>query len=209
MQAWAVHYCCLLTEALARFPRALVHGFQSVGSGRVLLRWRSFQVLPISLSHELIIFCGPRPGRRVGRQATGPLWDHIAQSSGELLVDGAARAQAAPHERNDKEDCKMAGADWHLRSVRNLKQLICTPGARDLLPTSRTAGLAARLLIKEIKIGVFRSVRYLNTTIQLFFPKVRPAVERIDDRFATGRWQQSRPSSRLTSSRASDAMLRR
>src|SRR3982074_424812 len=120
-------YCCLLTEALARFPRALVHGFQSVGSGRVILRWRSFRVLPISLSHELIIFCGPRPGRRVGRQATGPLWDHIAQSSGELLVDGAARAQAAPHERNDKEDCKMAGADWHLRSVRNLKQLICTP----------------------------------------------------------------------------------
>jgi hypothetical protein len=137
------------------------------------------------------------------------LWDHIAQSSGELLVDGAARAQAAPHERNDKEDGKMGRADWHLRSVRNLKQLICTPGARALLPTSRTAGLAARLLIKKIKIGIFKSVRYRNTTIQLFFSKVRPAVERIDDRFATGRWQQSRPSSRLTSSRASDAMLRR
>jgi hypothetical protein len=75
------------------------------------------------------------------------LWDHIAQSSGELLVDGAARTQAAPHERND-EDCKMAGADLHLRSARNLKQLICTPGARALLP-SRTAGLAARLLIKR------------------------------------------------------------
>jgi hypothetical protein len=99
------------------------------------------------------------------------LWDHIAQSSGELLVDGAARAQAAPHERNDKEDCKMAGADWHLRSVRNLKQLICTPGARDLLPTSRTVGLAARLLIKKIKFAYSEAVRYLNTPIQLFSPK--------------------------------------
>ena len=206
MQAWAVHYCCLLTEALARFPRALVHGFQSVGSGRVLLRWRSFQVLPLSLSHELIIFCGPRPGRRVGRQATGPLWDHIAQSSGELLVDGAARAQAAPHERNDKEDCKMAGADWHLRSVRNLKQLICTPGARDLLPTSRTAGLAARLLIKKIK---FAYSGILIPRSSYFLPKFWPAVERSDDESATSRSQQSRPSSRLTSSRASDAMLRR
>jgi hypothetical protein len=89
------------------------------------------------------------------------LWNHIAQSSGELLVDGAACAQAAPHERNDEEDCKMAGADWHLRGVRNLKQLICTAGARALLP-SRTAGLAASYSSKD-KIGVFRNGRYLNT----------------------------------------------
>jgi hypothetical protein len=130
------------------------------------------------------------------------LWDRIAQSSRELLVDGAARAQAAPHERNDKEDCKMAGADWHLRSVRNLKQLICTPGARAAEPYGRIGREATH---QKDKIGVFRSARYLNTLSS----KIWPAVERIGDESATGRSEQSRPSSRLTSSRASDAMPRR
>src|SRR3982074_1964470 len=92
-------YCCLLTEALARFPRALVHGFQSVGSGRVLLRWRSFQVLPLSLSHELIILQKEFSIGGSVRLASGPFGYHMPQASGELLVDGAARAQAAAYAR--------------------------------------------------------------------------------------------------------------
>jgi|GEM_PF-4293491 len=65
----------------------------------------------------------------------------------------------------------MAGADWHLRSVRNLKQLICTPGARDLLPTSRTAGLAARLLIKKIKFAYSEALGIQIPRSSYFLPK--------------------------------------
>jgi hypothetical protein len=73
-----------------------MHGFQGVGFGRVILRRRGLQALPLPLFHELIIFCGSGPGRRVGRQATGPLGDHIAQSSASfsLMAPHALRPHA-------------------------------------------------------------------------------------------------------------------
>jgi hypothetical protein len=56
---------------------------------------RRHQALPLPLPHEFFILGGAGSGRRVGRQAPGPVRESIGDPGREPLVDAAASAQRA------------------------------------------------------------------------------------------------------------------
>ena len=73
--------------------------------------------LSLAFLHEPIIFRGAGTRRRIRRQASGPVWNKVAQSGRKMLVDGSAGAEVAGQKRDGEGDSKMARAHWHLRSV--------------------------------------------------------------------------------------------
>src|SRR5258707_72193 len=86
-------------------------------TGLIFFGRGGLKALLFPLFHELVVFRGARTGRRIRGQATGPLRDHVAQSGGEVAVDGSAATEPARHERDGNHDCNMANADGHLRSA--------------------------------------------------------------------------------------------
>src|SRR3569833_579313 len=150
-----------------------------------MLRRRRFETLPFPLSHELVVFGGARPGRRVGWQASRPLRNIVADPVGELLVDGAAGAEAQREERKRREQCKVKRGWRH----------------RDVASCSIERTQMGNVSTAKRDNSEFSNCRYYNTAFGLSpaIPCFQPGSLRSD---------RIRRCARLTSSRGSDAMPR-
>ena len=126
----------------------------------LLLRRRRLEALPFPLLHELVVFRGAGPRRRVRRQAAGPCRDGIANSGRELLVDGSASAQAARQECDGQDGGKLASTDRHLRKSQPVTG---KSDGRIGQPTIFPRG--ASLPLNGLDWLIRRHERYFNTSM--------------------------------------------